>query len=68
VVMVAIGGWGTFWGPFLGALLFTALPELLRKVHDAELLIFGLSMVLVLLYFQGGLVGLLGRLSRSVRR
>jgi len=68
VVMVAIGGWGTFWGPFLGALLFTALPELLRKVHDAELLIFGLSMVLVLLYFQGGLVGLLGRLSRSMRR
>lgn len=64
VVMVAIGGWGTFWGPFLGALLFTALPELLRKVHDAELLIFGLSMVLVLLYFQGGLVGLLGRLRR----
>ncbi len=64
VVMVAIGGWGTFWGPFLGALLFTAMPELLRKVHDAELLIFGLSMVLVLLYFQGGLVGLLGRLRR----
>lgn len=64
VVMVAIGGWGTFWGPFLGALLFTAMPELLREVHDAELLIFGLSMVLVLLYFQGGLVGLLGRLRR----
>ncbi|MGD9942339.1 MAG: branched-chain amino acid ABC transporter permease [Burkholderiaceae bacterium] len=62
VVMVALGGWGTFWGPFLGALLYTGVPELLRQVHDAELFLFGLCMILVLLYFQNGLVGVLDKL------
>ncbi|MBN9429354.1 MAG: branched-chain amino acid ABC transporter permease [Burkholderiales bacterium] len=64
VVMVALGGWGTFWGPFLGALLFTAAPELLRQVHDAELFLFGLCMILVLLYFQNGLIGMFDKLRR----
>ena len=59
--MVALGGWGTYWGPMLGALVYTAVPELLRDVHDAELFLFGLCMILVLLYFENGLIGLLTR-------
>lgn len=55
LVMVALGGAGTFWGPFFGALIFTAVPELLRSLQDAELLIFGLCMIVVLLYFPGGI-------------
>ena len=29
VVMVALGGSGSFWGPLAGALIYTALPQLL---------------------------------------
>jgi branched-chain amino acid transport system permease protein len=57
VVMVALGGWGHFWGPVLGAALFTVVPELLHRFQDAELLVFGIGMVLVLLYLPDGLAG-----------
>ena len=57
VVMVALGGWGHYWGPVLGAAVFTVVPELLHKFQDAELLVFGIGMVLVLLYLPGGLAG-----------
>ena len=45
VVMVALGGWGHYWGPVLGAAVFTAVPELLHEFQDAELLVFGIGMV-----------------------
>ncbi len=57
VVMVALGGWGHYWGPVLGAAVFTVVPELLHKFQDAELLVFGIGMILVLLYLPGGLAG-----------
>jgi len=59
VVMVALGGTGHWWGAFFGALIYTALPELLRSVGDLEMLVFGVSLVLVLLFFPGGLGGAL---------
>lgn len=58
LVMVAVGGWGKYWGGLLGAAMFTVLPELLRSVHDVELLVFGLAMILVLMFFPGGLASL----------
>jgi len=58
VVMVALGGWGHYWGPVFGAALYTAVPELLRRFHDAELLVFGAGMVIVLLFLPDGLAGL----------
>jgi branched-chain amino acid transport system permease protein len=65
VVMVALGGSGLYWGPFFGAVIFTAVPELLRKFQDVELLVFGLCMILVLLFFPGGIASLIGRRSPS---
>ncbi len=61
VVMVALGGTGHYWGPFAGALIYTAGPELLRDLHDAELLMFGTAMIVVLLYFPDGLAGATSR-------
>lgn len=58
VVMVALGGWGHYWGPLFGAIVFTAVPELLRKFHDAELLVFGAGMIVVLLFLPSGIAGL----------
>ncbi|MCY1163241.1 MAG: branched-chain amino acid ABC transporter permease [Pseudomonadota bacterium] len=64
VVMVAIGGWGHFWGPLFGAMVFTAMPELLRRIHDAELLVFGACMVAVMLFLPGGIASIATRLIR----
>jgi len=58
IVMVAIGGAGTYWGPVLGALVYTLLPQVLLDYEDMELLFFGLGMLAVLIILPGGLAGL----------
>jgi len=73
VVMVALGGWGHYWGPLFGAAVFTAVPELLRQFQDAEFLVFGVSMLVVLLFLPAGIAGIAQRLrergaGRAARR
>lgn len=68
LVMVAVGGWGKYWGPLFGALVYTVAPELLRAFHDVELLLFGLGMIVVLMFFPGGLAGLAQGLRRRMGR
>jgi branched-chain amino acid transport system permease protein len=65
VVMVALGGWGRFWGGLWGAFILTVLPEFLRVFEDLEILVFGAAMVAVLLFFPQGLAGALERLARG---
>lgn len=71
LVMVAIGGSGQFWGPVFGALIYTAVPQLLLDYDDVELLLFGLAMILVLVAAPTGVAGaataLVRRLSRGLR-
>jgi len=68
LVVVALGGTGTYWGPFLGALLHVVLPEALRAFADFEILVYGVSLVLVLLFFPGGLSGAIAGLGRLLGR
>ncbi len=68
LVVVALGGTGTYWGPFLGALVHVVLPEALRAFSDFETLVYGISLVLVLLFFPAGLSGAVARLDRLFRR
>lgn len=64
VVMVAIGGTGLFWGPIFGALILTAVPQLLLEYEDVELMLFGLAMLVVLIASPTGLAGLPAALRR----
>jgi branched-chain amino acid transport system permease protein len=68
VVMVALGGVGSLWGPLFGAAVLTMVPELLRRFQDAELLIFGVCMILVLLYLPGGIASVGKRLNLKRQR
>ena len=61
ILMVAIGGIGRFWGPVLGALLLTVLPEYLRVYGDYEVPLYGLALIVVMLFLPRGLAGLLER-------
>ena len=58
LLMVVVGGIGRFWGPLLGAILVTLLPEWLRGLKDWYLVAFGLSVMLLMVYHPGGLLGL----------
>ena len=58
LAMVIVGGIGTLVGPVFGAVILTVLPELLRSLGDARLIIYGLALTLVVLFVPGGLIGL----------
>ena len=59
-----LGGIGTPLGPVLGAWVLTLLPELLRGIADARMVINGVIIVLVVLFLPQGILPL--RLRRSV--
>jgi branched-chain amino acid transport system permease protein len=61
---VLIGGSRSMWGPLLGATLLASLPELLRPLKDARLIINGMVLVVASIYLPQGIVGALGRLKR----
>jgi branched-chain amino acid transport system permease protein len=61
VLIVIIGGAGSLAGPALGALLYVALPELLRLSNEWRLVIFGVMLVLITLFAPKGLAGLCAR-------
>jgi branched-chain amino acid transport system permease protein len=58
VIMVVAGGKGTLAGPVVGAVLFTALPEVLRAVTSWQwqMLLYGVLLVIVLFFLPQGIV------------
>jgi branched-chain amino acid transport system permease protein len=65
VTMVLIGGLGSLWGAAFGAILLTVLPELLHAVKEYNVLVYGLILMVVLVFFPQGLFpGIAGLLSR----
>jgi branched-chain amino acid transport system permease protein len=59
VSMVIVGGQGSIAGTILGALTFTLLPEYLRVVEGARLVIFGALLMAAIVFMPDGLRGLL---------
>jgi branched-chain amino acid transport system permease protein len=51
-----LGGTGSPFGPVLGAVILTLLPELLRPLQDFRLVLNGLIIVLVVLFLPRGLL------------
>ncbi len=62
VAMLLIGGAGTALGPLVGTVLLTFLPEWLRFLEAYYMAIYGLSIVLMLVFAPKGVVGLVGSL------
>ncbi len=56
VTMVVVGGMASIWGAFLGAAVLTILPELLAVFHDLEVVIFGLILMIVMIFMPRGLL------------
>ncbi len=57
VAMMVVGGRGTFVGPILGAVLLTALPEVLGRLAEYKLIIFGGLMIVMVTFLPEGLFG-----------
>ncbi len=56
VTMVVLGGMASTYGAVVGAALLTLLPQLLSNFEDLEMVVFGLIMMLTLIFMPKGLV------------
>lgn len=71
VLMPIVGGLGTVWGPVFGAVLYsTVQDQLTRVVNNPYLpaLIYGVLLVVIVMFEPLGIAGLLGRTGIYVRK
>jgi branched-chain amino acid transport system permease protein len=72
VVMVVVGGMSNVWGAFSGAVFLFILEEVLRKSQEWMPLIYGIILLLIMMFIPQGLfVGIgqgMGRIVRLIRR
>ncbi|MGD8984382.1 MAG: branched-chain amino acid ABC transporter permease [Desulfobacteraceae bacterium] len=67
VLMAIFGGMGQLYGPVIGAAIFTYLEEfLVTRFPYYYMLIFGIIMLVAILYMPGGLVGLVQKLWKRI--
>ena len=67
VVMAMFGGMGQLYGPIIGAVVLTYLEEfLITKLPEVYMLIFGVILVIAILYLRDGLVGFIQKLWQRI--
>ena len=67
VLMAIFGGMGQLYGPIIGAAFFTYLEEvLITRFPYYYMLIFGIIMIVAILYLPEGLVGLIQKLWKRI--
>ena len=68
LIFVITGGTGSFFGPLIGVAVLTVVYELLREFLVIVPLIYGIVLVVIVLFQPGGLVAIPPRISRLVGR
>ncbi len=68
LMMVVIGGTGNVWGAFAGAGLLTFLPEWLTFLEDLDVLAYGLLLLVIVMFFPEGIIGIVGRVNALGRK
>jgi branched-chain amino acid transport system permease protein len=57
LIMVILGGPGSFWGVLFATAILSALPDLLRFTTDLRMVLYGLILIVAMLLFPGGIGG-----------
>lgn len=65
--MLYLGGIGTMWGPLIGAIIVSALPEALRGLKEMQDIAYTAILIFILIFAPRGLAGL-SVLFRRMRR
>jgi branched-chain amino acid transport system permease protein len=61
LLMVVLGGIGHVWGGIIGAIIVTIVYDLTRDYYQIQLLLFGMVIVLTVMYMPTGIGGLIDR-------
>jgi len=56
LVLVVVGGSGTIAGPIIGAVVLALLPEFLQAAKEYSMLIYGVILLITIIFFPKGLV------------
>lgn len=64
-VYLIVGGMGSIWGPLLGALLFGGLSDIFRGLGPYQMLIYGLTLIIVMKFLPGGLISVPERIRQA---
>ncbi len=67
IFMVILGGSGTLAGPMIGAILFIVLEKVISDWTIYWHLPFGIMLILTVLFFRGGVMGMIAALERRFR-
>ncbi len=68
LTIVVVGGLGTRFGPIIGSVIVVILPQVLTRFGELETVVYGLFILLFLLFLPHGLSGLLERRNWFGRR
>lgn len=66
VMMTILGGAGTLWGPFVGAIIYTLASNVLSSATQYWQILIGGLFVVCVLFFPKGILGFLSRPQRVV--
>jgi branched-chain amino acid transport system permease protein len=68
VTMVVIGGMGNLWGPLLGTALLGILPELLRSFKNFDIAVYGLLLILIVIFMPKGVIAIFDWLAKKLKQ
>jgi branched-chain amino acid transport system permease protein len=68
IVMVVLGGMSHLWGAVAGAVFLSVLPEFLRAFEEIEIVIYGLILVLSMVFLPEGIAGGVKKLAAAAAR
>jgi branched-chain amino acid transport system permease protein len=57
LTMLLFGGMGNFYGPIIGAVIITIINEYFQALGNYQMLIYGVFIILILMFMPKGLVG-----------
>jgi len=68
LVMTILGGTGSLYGSFLGAVIFLTLSDYLSQVWDRWQILLAVALIAIVLYLRGGVWGAIELVVKEVRR
>jgi len=68
LLMVIVGGAGSFFGPMLGSAVVILLPEFLRFTEGYYLILYAATVIVLMIFSPDGLMGIGARVLRRLRR
>jgi branched-chain amino acid transport system permease protein len=68
LMYVLLGGIGTLAGPIVGAFMIPVLMEYLQFLQDYQMILFGVLLIVVIIYFPAGFMGLYVKVRDKIKK